>query len=122
MNSIREIKARHTQHLLVIFREAMSAWDRSKEGEHITSETNTTDKGDSHTKTHKTATGNPSYLGEARRALAEIRQIWGADAPIEVRHGLEVRVAGRPIEEAAQQVLDQMEVVKAKVLGVAEKN
>ena len=122
INSIREIKARHTQHLLVIFREAMNARDRSKEGDRTVSATSSSDNGNSHTVTQKTTTGNPTYLGEARRALAEIRQIWGADAPIEVRHGLEVRVAGRPIEEAAQMVLDQMEVVKARVIGVSEKN
>ena len=119
INSIREIKARHTQHLLVIFREAMNAWDRSKEGDRTDSETSTSQSGNSPTVTTKTTTGNPPYLGEARRALAEIRQIWGADAPIEVRHGLEVRVAGRPMEEAAQMVLDQMEVAKARVLNLA---
>jgi len=117
MESIRVIKARHTQHLMVIFREAMNAWDCSKcvdtkvavsegDGQYMT------------TTTQQSHVGNPAFLTQARQALAEIRGIWGADAPIEVRHGLEIRVAGRDMEDAAKDVLNQMEIARKRIIDV----
>lgn len=117
MESVRSIKARHTQHLMVIFREAMRAWDDSKLESGQTSITED-DRGTSTTTTTRSNVGNAAFLTQARQALAEIRQIWGADAPLEVRHGLEVRVAGRPIDDAAAEVIRQMEEAKKRIIDV----
>jgi hypothetical protein len=103
MDSIREIKARHTEHLMHIFRQAMAAWERSKldsvatteksinHGEHPGTET---------AMTTKTQAGHPAFLAEARAALSDIRKIWGADAPVDVRMEGELRVAGMPLDDA----------------------
>jgi hypothetical protein len=63
---VEALKVQQTAQLEFIAHEAMAAWQRSK--------------GDS----SSAAPGDPKFLGEARAALAEIRRIWGAEAPTKV--------------------------------------
>ncbi len=103
IDKIREVKVEHTMRLTYIFHEAMAAWKRSQEEETIVKETETTTTvgqfpGDTSTssRTKKRPVGAAVYLSEARAALAEIRKIWGADAPVaaEVDGADGPRVAG----------------------------
>ncbi|HEV8178334.1 MAG TPA: hypothetical protein VGP44_11695 [Gemmatimonadales bacterium] len=85
------IKARQTAQLQEIANEAFAAWERSKEdGEKetvITGRIKWTDEGgaiplpDQVTRSVEGQSGNPALLEKAINALAEIRKIWGWDAP-----------------------------------------
>ncbi|MGH7555869.1 MAG: hypothetical protein ACREMQ_22940, partial [Longimicrobiales bacterium] len=93
-------KARHTLRLEHLFAEAMGAWERSK--------TDTTRR--RQRKTHGTGAagaaatlaeiitedhhGDPRYLEEARKALADHRKLWGLDAPQKV----DVRASRNPYD------------------------
>ena len=100
MDEIREIKAEHTERLLHVYGEAMAAWERSKLDEETTRVKTGGQHGPEKSRVRKGQAGNPAFLQEARAALAEIRRIWGADAPITHQHTGEVRVAGVSREEA----------------------
>lgn len=111
MDGIREIRSQHTEHLMHIFHEAMRAWSKSKEVEVVEMDRVSNDD-NVHQITKKQPTGNAGYLTEARAALAEIRKIWGADAPqqIEVAEG---RVAGLSREQAVKNRIEYLqELVK----------
>ena len=118
MESIREIKARHTAHLMHVFQEAMAAWERSKLPAFSTTRKESEENGDERTRTKKGQTGNSTYLSEARAALKEIRQIWGADAPIEVQHSGEIRVAGMSAEEMKEHVASQLDDARKMIIEV----
>lgn len=122
MDRIREIKASHAQRLMHVYREAMEAWERSKMNE--TTVVTTTSKDVSTGETTRTASkgqvGNPAFLSEARTALLDIRKIWGADAPLEIRHTGEVRVAGRSREAAIQERIDRLTEVRENMLVPSE--
>lgn len=99
MEQIREIKARHTESLMHIFREAMSAWELSK-GDHLTVTEKEGDKPETITQRKHNKLGASAYLSEARAALAEIRKIWGADATVKGGTEEGIRAAGMEPEEA----------------------
>lgn len=80
MDKIRDIKAFHTEALMHIFREAMTAWELSK-ADYLTVTEKDGEKPETVTQRKHNKLGAATYLGEARAALAEIRKIWGADAP-----------------------------------------
>lgn len=89
IDKIRDIKVEHTHRLNYVFTEAMAGWRRSQEEEIVVKETETTTSvgqhpGDTSTssRTKKRPIGSVQFLSEARAALAEIRKIWGADAPV----------------------------------------
>ena len=126
MESIREMKANHTERLLHIFREAMAAWERSKlDAVAVTTKTGNK-PGEQGGPYDETATqtrgqsGNPTFLSEARGALAEIRKIWGADAPLKVEHSGEVRVAGRDATEARNELAQRLSDQRAKLMTPSE--
>lgn len=112
VNRVREIKANHTQRLEIIYRRAMAAFEDSQKDEvtraeidkdfglHPGTETRDVRRGQS---------GNPAFLAEARAAIREIREIWGANAPLQIEHMGEVRVAGRSISEARSELLEKMQ-------------
>jgi hypothetical protein len=112
VNRVREIKANHTQRLEVIYRRAMEAFLDSQKDEVTQAEI---DKdfglhpGTETRKTRRGQSGNPAFLTEARAAIKEIREIWGANAPLQIEHMGEVRVAGRPISEARSELLEKMQ-------------
>ena len=107
MEEIREMRARHTSHLMHVFHEAMAAWERSKLDEQILTVEKQGD-GVKNTMRKKGQSGSALFLQEARAALAEIRKIWGADAAIDIRHSGEIRVAGRPIEEVRAEATERL--------------
>jgi hypothetical protein len=108
---IREVKANHTQRLEYIYREALAAFKKSQSDE-VTRQEIKKDfgqyPGTQKSVSRRVQVGNPALLSEARAALKEIREIWGANAPIQIEHMGEVRVAGKPIEEARSELFDKM--------------
>lgn len=116
MGQIRQIKANHTQRLEIIYNEAMAAWRRSQRDAETVTETEKDMGKFSGTETKKTIkgqTGAAQFLSEARGALNEIRNIWGANAPLQIEHAGEVRVAGRPIEECRAELLEKVQRICA---------
>ena len=108
MGRIREIKCNHTTRLMHIYQEAMAAWERSKEDAVSATETTGGEKGGSLSTTRKGQCGNSAYLETARGALKEIREIWGADAPLQIEHSGEVRVAGVTIQQARAELGERL--------------
>lgn len=106
INSVREIRCQHTEHLTYIFREAMKGWERSKEDAVTTVSESGSGSGEDGGSWNKEGTttrgqvGNPSFLAEARAALREIREMWGADSPKRIDIQGEIRVAGQGRDEA----------------------
>jgi hypothetical protein len=122
MDRVRALKSEHTEKLTHIYCEAMAEWRRSKQNAEMVSEklkTNGEEKTET-TKTTKGQCGDARYLEAAMKALQDIRKIWGADAPIEMRFMGELRVAGKPIEEANRELLEEIERVKTKLLTPGE--
>lgn len=120
-DDIRDIKAVQVSRFMLIYREAMDAWNKSKDGK--VSETksikqlaadlqkakgNKTGRNSERIATKKTefSAGDPRYLEVAIKALDEICRIMGAYAPVEIKHSGEMRVAGLPYDEALRQRRD----------------
>jgi predicted transcriptional regulator len=84
---VGELKSEQTAILRHIVAESMDAWERSKESaKSVTVKTEgqgaAEGKGKGSTVQQvKDQDGDTVYLDEARAALADIRKIWGADAP-----------------------------------------
>jgi hypothetical protein len=77
------VKIRQTDALWLIYNEAMQAWERSKQA-HKSLARKVADDGQpsgAGTLTLSDQDGDPRFLNEARAALADIRKIWGLDAP-----------------------------------------
>lgn len=84
-----EIKARQTEQLQEVYREAVDQWRRSCEDAEKTTvisgrvkagEFGVIDLPDLETVSREGQSGNPALLAQAMKALADIRQIWGLNA------------------------------------------
>jgi DNA-binding CsgD family transcriptional regulator len=110
--SVAELKARQTAQLEYVYREAIAAWERSlrnaKSVETTTEPAKSDDPavgvdggskaGPTTTRTKRTVkgqSGNPALLAQALAALADIRAIWGAEAPRKL--ATDIQSDGRPI-------------------------
>jgi hypothetical protein len=116
MGKIRELKAGHTQRLEYIYREAMSAWRRSQRDDVTETEKEIGHgqfPGTDRTEVRKGQVGASEFLQTAMKALNDIREIWGANAPLEIAHSGEVRVAGRPVDEARSELLEKVQRLTA---------
>lgn len=97
---IRELKARHTISLQHIFREAMTAWEKSK-GDRLKFRNGTTANGEIDETTREQSCGDPRFLKEAREALTDIRKMYGANEPLARDDNTDPRAAGMTPDEAA---------------------
>jgi hypothetical protein len=89
---IKVYKGKQTASLLLIFGEAMAAWEKSKRPAKVRKVKSTIVKGlgpggmdvdlpsDEITRTTKWRDGDPQHLGKAMEALDRVRKIWGLDA------------------------------------------
>ena len=102
MDKIRQTKVRHTGHLQHMFQQSMAAWEKSKLDPHEETNHVNEDGDSSHTLKRKTTAGDPTFLNQARAILADIRKIWGADAPAP-KDDSGTRAAGVPYEEAVKE-------------------
>ena len=85
----RGLAARQTAALFCIAREAMDAWRESKQPQRtitrrVPGEGALRDGGGSATETKRNQAGDPRLLDIGMKALADIRKIWGAEAPQKV--------------------------------------
>lgn len=103
--AISRQKVRQTQRLEHVVAEALQAWDASK-SDHTRRRQR---KSEPTTGASQTVAeilieprhGDPRYLDEARKALADVRKMWGLDAP----QRLEVRPVRNPYEEWTDEAL-----------------
>jgi len=103
LERIKELKCGHTNRLMFIYTEAMAAWGRSqKEAVEVTETETETEKGgfSSSSRKKKGRDGSYQFLETAKDALKQIREIWGANAPLKIEHSGELRVAGMSVEQA----------------------
>src|SRR5262249_32731428 len=81
-----------TEGLMLVYREAIAAWEKSKEPDKkITRRVRTNDlgaldpvPGDVVVLTVTDSDGDPAHLGRALAALADLRKLWGLDAPTKI--------------------------------------
>lgn len=121
VDSIREMRVEHTQRLMHIYAEAMKAWEASKQPAVEVTESESDTRGGVQTRKTTEQVGNPAFLSQARAAMNEIREMWGANAPIEVRHSAEVRVAGMSLDQAIMQKQNQLTMLR-DAIGQGEDN
>src|SRR5262249_36475761 len=83
------IKAAQTNALMHIYREAMDAWERSKQASKVMTRTlegkGEGAEGQGGRVRIKDQDGDPRYRDTAKSTLADIRKIWGVEAPKETR-------------------------------------
>ncbi len=84
---ILRMRATHTVMLMHQVEELTDAWERSKNADKSVVKQTSGAGSDKEDRTAVKLTdqdGNKDYLAEARRALADIRKMWGADAPTKI--------------------------------------
>lgn len=110
-------KARHTLRLEHLFAEALRAWDQSK-GDATRRHQRKSDGGPGGTAVTvaeivvENQHGDPRYLEEARRALADHRKLWGLDAPQKV----DLRASRNPFDEMTEEALREELAKQAHLL------
>ena len=112
-------KARHTLRLEHVYGEGIRAWSASK-ADATRRRQRKTDGGSGDTATVAEITvesqhGDPRYLEVARKALADLRKLWGIDAP----QKLDVRAASNPYLDMSEAALREAVARQTQLLGVA---
>ncbi len=112
---IKLLKSEHTERLYSIYEQAMSEWRRSQQNAEV--ETTTVSPDGEVTVANKISgsIGNAGLLQTALDALAQIREIWGANAPISVQHSHDVRVAGLSADDARETMAGRLIDAAAKI-------
>src|SRR5207248_9927611 len=114
-------KARHTLRLEHLFAEAMRAWDASK-ADTTRRRQRKTDGGSGGAGATvaelvvENQHGDPRYLDEARKALADQRKLWGLDAPQKV----DLHASRDPYDDLPEEVLRAELARQMQFLGVAD--
>ncbi len=119
--SVERQKARQTLRLEHVFAESMGAWEQSK--------TDATRRRQRKTQSGvggadatvaelvvENQHGDPRYLEEARKALADQRKLWGLDAPQKV----DLRATRNPYDEFTEPALLEELAKQARLLAAAE--
>lgn len=121
LTDIRELKTDQTTRLMHIFNESMEAWRNSKkvkitrkfrEGE------NTKGGFSEEVVEQRETSGEPAFLQMAMNALKSVRDIWGIDEPLVVKHTGEVRVAGRSMEDVRAEALERIDKARARIIEI----
>jgi predicted transcriptional regulator len=99
ITQIERQKVRQTQRLEYLFRELMRAWTQSQTDATRRRQRQTTSTGgggsaQSFELTVATQHGDPRYVEEMRKVLADLRKLWGLDAP----QRLDVRATATPFD------------------------
>jgi hypothetical protein len=113
-------KVRHTVRLEHLYAEAMRAWNESKVDTTRRRQRQTQD-GDGTSAivaelVVENQHGDPRYLDEARKALADQRKLWGLDAPQKV----DLRASQDPYADMTEEALRAELARQTKLLGVAD--
>lgn len=115
--TVERHKVRHTLRLERIFAEAMRAWDDSKSDATRRRQRKTEPSDGARGATVaelvvENQHGDPRYLGEALRALADHRKLWGLDAPQKV----DVQAVRNPYEGMSEEALRDELARQARLL------
>ena len=103
---VREIRLKQTQLLLKQYDEAELAWERSKQSAVKVSMKRTGSTGPfEKTETTEEQCGDPRYLDIMLKCLADIRKIWGADAPEKIAN---TDSQGNDVSDAARTQYDEL--------------
>lgn len=114
-------KARHTLRLEHLYAEAVRAWEQSK-GDTTRRRQRKSDGGSRGTGATvaeivvENQHGDPRYLEEARRALADHRKLWGLDAP----QTLDVRATRPPFDGMTEEALREELAKQSKLLAAGD--
>lgn len=118
---VKEIKSNHTTRLMHLYQEAMTAWEKSKlDAEVLTVETSGEDT-KKRIQRHGQA-GDPRFLAEARDALFQIREIWGANEPEKVQLSGELAIKGENSALPSRQELERILQSRAALLPPTKAN
>ncbi len=104
--TVERQKARHTVRLEHLYAEAIRAWDQSKADTTRRRQRKTQGGAGGAGATVaeivvENQHGDPRYLNEARKALADLRKLWGLDAPQQ----LDVRATRNPCDGMSEEAL-----------------
>ena len=122
--TVERQKARHTLRLEHLFAEAMRAWEGSKADTTRKRQRKTqAGSGDSGATVAEVVIesqrGDPRFLDEARKALADHRKLWGLDAP----QRMDLRTPRNPYdgmtEEALRDLLARQSALLSEASGVS---
>jgi hypothetical protein len=117
--TVQRQRARHTLRLEHLFAEAMGAWNESKADTTRRRQRQTQGGGGGATVAElvvENQHGDPRYLDEARKALADQRKLWGLDAPKMV----DVRAARNPYDGLTEDALREAVAHQARLLAATE--
>jgi predicted transcriptional regulator len=114
-------KVRHTLRLEHLFAEALRAWEASK------ADTTRRRQSRAHDAQGRPGAivaevvvdqhhGDPRYLEEARKALADHRKLWGLDAP----HKLDIRASRNPYDDLTEDALRDELARQARLLEAGQ--
>ena len=108
---IRELRARATKRLEAIFAKAIQSYKKSLEDEVSITDVTEPDGTIKHTEQRKGQAGSAAFLAQAREAMSDLMDVWGAKAPkvanIDISRTL--RVGGRTPEEALKIRLEHLQ-------------
>jgi predicted transcriptional regulator len=119
--TVERQKARHTVRLEHIFAEAMRAWDQSK-ADTTRRRQRKSDGGPGGAGATvaeivvENQHGDPRYLDEARKALADHRKLWGLDAPQKV----DVRAPRNRYDDMTEDALRDELATQARLLAASD--
>jgi hypothetical protein len=113
-------RARQALRLEHLYAEAMGAWNESK-SDSTRRRQRKTQGGHGPEATvaeivSENQHGDPRYLDEARKALADHRKLWGLDAPQKV----DLRASRDPYDEMSEEALRDAIAHQARLLGLAD--
>lgn len=123
-------KVRQTQRLERVFAESMRAWERSKAD--TTKRRQRQSGGDGATNTGagshtvaevmvETKHGDPRYLETARKAMGDLRSIWGLDAPQQVDISRADPYAGLTEAELMERIAEQDALLQGRSIAARQK-
>ena len=117
--TVQRQKARHTLRLEHLFAEAMRAWNESK-ADSTRRRQRKTESGHGGASVAEIVVenqhGDPRYLDEARKALADHRKLWGLDAPQKV----DLRAPRDRYDDMTEEALRAELARQTQLLGVAD--
>ena len=118
--TVERQKARHTLRLEHLFAEALRAWDQSKGDttRRRQRKSNGGPGGAGGTVAEivvENQHGDPRYLEEARKTLADQRKLWGLDAP----QKLDLRASRNPFDDMTDEALREELAKQSRLLNVS---
>lgn len=108
LEDVGRVKVQQTLMLEHIVSESLDAWERSKEPARRATLKKGAGEGNQNAETQSVEEqiGDTVFLDSARAALADMRKIWGADAPVKTSSEVDLRARVTPMSELSDDELD----------------